>query len=403
MAAPLLQLQRLSQELGNPGVEGLWAAVKKRKLELRKAQVISWVKSRSEKQVLGAPQRAAGKTVSEDDNRGQMDLVDVAGKAGDWKFFLVYVNVFDRMVYAKPLTSKEPLEVMQKLKAILSELPNKPGPRVISSDNGPEFKSKVMFAMLGQRKITQRFKDAGDINALGLIDRQIGLLKARLAELSGRNKKTWSQNLPAALQGLNATPKPDVLHGAAPKDVAGSDEVRFMLYQDQAAAIQQNQKVANARKARLEETMTFRPQLELGKFKRNFQATYGDPKTATSISAGRVKTGDGQSYPLKQIRVVPVGATAVEGPRSNAGDRRKGIGAPILNALEQVLGDEPMSLTKASGLVKDELQSSGKDYNLILKNAKAKLIDLIRLDTDRFQLVERPHGKQTWYYVSSKK
>ena len=56
------------------------------------------MRRKSEKQVLGAPQRAAGKSISEDDNRWQMDLVDVSSAgipAGYWKLFLVAVSVFD--------------------------------------------------------------------------------------------------------------------------------------------------------------------------------------------------------------------------------------------------------------------------------------------------------------------
>jgi hypothetical protein len=36
----------------------------------------------------------------------------------------------------------------------------------------------------------------------------------------------------------------------------------------------------------------------------------------------------------------------------------------------------------------------------VLKKTNGRLIDLIRLSEDRFKLVERPHGTQTWYYVS---
>ena len=108
------ELHRISTELAHPGVEPLWIAVKKRKLAVSKRQVAEYVRHKSEKQVLGAPQRAAGKSVSEDDNRWTMDLVDVSSPAipaGSWKFFLVAVNVFDRFLYARPLSGKDPPEV----------------------------------------------------------------------------------------------------------------------------------------------------------------------------------------------------------------------------------------------------------------------------------------------------
>ena len=89
------ELHQISTQLGHLGIEPLWIAVKRRKLAVSKKQVTDYVREKSQKQVLGAPQRAAGQTISEDDNRWMMDLIDVspaAIPAGSWKFFLVCVN-----------------------------------------------------------------------------------------------------------------------------------------------------------------------------------------------------------------------------------------------------------------------------------------------------------------------
>ena len=118
----LRKLQELSTELGDPGVQALWLAAKRRGLDVQRREVASWVASRSEKQVLAPPQRAAGKTTSEDDNRWQMDLVDVSNApAGGWRFLLVCVNVLDRFMYARPLHTKQPQEVAEKLLEIGTE------------------------------------------------------------------------------------------------------------------------------------------------------------------------------------------------------------------------------------------------------------------------------------------
>mgnify|MGYP000686092372 CR=1 FL=1 len=58
-------------------------------------------------------------------------------------------------------------------------------------------------------------------------------------------------------------------------------------------------------------------------------------------------------------------------------------------------GEELISLTKASGLMRAQLSANGQSYNEILKSTKASLIDLIRIADDRFALVGRPHGPQT--------
>jgi hypothetical protein len=46
------------------------------------------------------------------------------------------------------------------------------------------------------------------------------------------------------------------------------------------------------------------------------------------------------------------------------------------------------------------LRADGRNYDDVLKAARAQLIDLIRLD-DRFELVEgRRTGGKAWYYVA---
>ena len=305
------ELNRISTELGHPGVEALWTAAKRRKLAVKKKQVQEYVRQKSEKQVLGAPQRAAGKSISEDDNRWQMDLIDILGVEGGsryYHFILVVANVFDRYLYARPLLSKNADDVAEKLAEILDQAPKEGRriPQLISSDNGKEFKAEVA-ALLQKKNIVQRFKDPGDLNALGLLDRQIGLLKRKLQEMHMKNKKkTWTANLPAAVKALNATPKPGVLYGASPEEVQTDPEVTFMLMQDQDRAIETNERNAKRKTAAVHESGMFRPQLALGKFKRNYQATYGDPERVRSVNGGRVTSTSGNTYPLKQVKVVPV-------------------------------------------------------------------------------------------------
>ena len=68
----------------------------------------------------------------------------------------------------------------------------------MSSDNGSEFRNWDVKRALDKKNIILRFKDVGDLNALGLLDRTIGLLKKRLAEAHATNKKSWARNLQEA-------------------------------------------------------------------------------------------------------------------------------------------------------------------------------------------------------------
>ena len=293
-------------------------------------------------------------------------------------------------------SGKDPPEVAKKLKEILDAASgdNRKKPQIISSDNGSEFQGEVA-ALLRQKGIVQKFKDAGDLNALGLLDRQIGLLKRKLAEMHATSKKSWAINLQAAVAALNGTPKPAVLHGDAPAEVKDNPKVTFMLMQDQARDLQHNKKVTETKaKAALENT--FRPQVGVTKFKRNYQATYGDPKTTAKVENGRVTATTGETYPLKQIKIVPIGSTAVTAATTHGRKMRDG-GDLILQALQDILRDgEPMALSKAA----KELRETDIDYNAKMKKIGGQLIDLIRGEPSKFKLVQRPHGSQTWYFVS---
>ncbi len=103
------------------------------------------------------------------------------------------------------------------------------------------------------------------------------------------------------------------------------------------------------------------------KFKRNYQATYGDPKTTAKVANGRVTATTGETYPLKQIHIVPVGSTVVTAATTHARKMRDG-GDVILQALEDILRDgEPMAMSKAA----KELRETDIDYNAKMKKWRA--------------------------------
>jgi hypothetical protein len=117
-----------------------------------------------------------------------------------------------------------------------------------------------------------------------------------------------------------------------------------------------------------------------------------------------VTATDGSRHALKQIRTVPVDSSRADPAfaENSAGPARKRQkGAPILDVLAEVLeGEDKVSLTKAAQLMRVRFRADGRDYDLVLKAARAQLIDLIRLD-ERFELVEGGRtGGKAWYYVA---
>jgi hypothetical protein len=410
---PVLESQllaRLSNDLGHPGVAPLWLAVQKKGLKLTRKQVENYVKQKGSKQIFQAVQPAKGKTVSEAlDARWMMDLivfenqpVVVAGRT--FKYILVAVNVFDRYLYASPLETKMQGEVREALAKLLELALRKP--KLISCDQGQEFRGLVGL-MLEKKGIVQKFKDTSDVNGIGVIDKAIQTLKQRLAQLA-TGGGTWASVLAKAVAGINKTPKPGVLHGAAPMEVRDNDDLRFMLLQDQAKNMKHNTALTTRRETAVENTGTFRAPLaeSTGKFKRSYQATYGEPQQVASVSGGTVTDTKGGKHLLKTIKVIPANSSDAEqqfAPGQDKPAKKRLAGGAIIVALVKVLEEAEggqMSISRAAALLKDAMRQDGGNYAETLKKTSGRLIDLIRLSPDRFTLVERPHGTQTWYYVS---
>lgn len=374
------------------------------------------VSQQGERQVFGRLQNAEGKTVSRGANDSwQMDLADLKNQPGTkakkkqdrtYKFFLVVVNTFDRVVYTRALKSKEPWEVKTKLSQILEEAPKKP--KVISSDNGNEFLGEVS-EYLQSKAIAQRFKAVGDQNALGVVDRAIQSIKQTIARMMAddANVDTWVDVLPKATAAYNKTPKAP-LHGAAPKDVRDEPEVKFMLLQDNARKLQHNEQLKDKRVAALREAGAYREPLPeaTSKFKRSFQPTYGPAKQPANISGSTVTAQDGSSVNVKRIRIVPAESSdaAARFGRNEAGPERKRLAAgPVIVRLREILqGREgALSLTRASALLRERMRSEQEKYEEVLSKAKAKLVDVIRLVPQQFKLtVQQRSGGKDWYYVA---
>jgi hypothetical protein len=403
-----MELEQLSRTLGHPGTAPLWLAVKKRGLAITRKQVESYVKKKGEKQVFQAAQPAKGKTVSESlDARWMMDLIQFNNKPVEvgrktLRFILVAVNVFDRYLYALPLESKEPKEVLEALTKLITVAPRKP--KLISSDDGLEFKG-VVSAYLTRRGIVQKFKDTADVNGLGMIDKAIQSLKVRLAEATTVPGKTWASELARIVNGFNNTPKSGVLHGATPKEVRGDEDIRFMLLQDQAKKMGHNTALTVRRTSALQDAGAFRAPVPVAgnTFTKSYQAKYGAKKEAASVSAGTVTDSQGVKHALKSIQVIPVNSSepAPSGLAAAKPLKKRVAGGNLAEMLLVIMRREggPMSLTRAATLLKEQLRQTSEDYDELLKKSGGKLADVIRLSPGLKLVGKTPGSKQSWYYV----
>ncbi len=366
------------------------------------------MKKKGEKQVFQAVQPARGKTVSESlDSRFMMDLIQFNTKPVEvgsktWRFVLVVINVFDRYLYALPLETKEPKEVVEALAKLINSAARKPN--IISTHDVLECKGPVS-AYLTRRDIAQKFKDTADVNGLGLIDKAIQSLKVRLAEATTVAGKTWVSELARTVNGFNNTPKSGILHGAAPKEVRGSEDIRFLLLQDQAKNMEHNRALTARRTAAIQDSGSFRAPVKVvnNTFTRSYQATYGAKKEAANVKAGTVTDTQGVKHSLKSIQVIPANSSE-PGPSQLAAAKpvkKRIAGGNIAETLITILRRDggPMSLTRAATLLKEQLRQTGEDYDEALKKTGGRLVDLIRLSPGLKLVGKTSDSTQAWYYV----
>jgi hypothetical protein len=410
--AELRLLEALSDELGNPGIGPLWLATKRKAINVTKKQVEAFVKRQGEKQIFQAVQPAKGKTVSESqDARWMMDLVvfykqPVVVAGVTLRYILVCINVFDRYLYAETIKSKESKDVAVALAAIFRRA--KKLPKLISSDQGTEFQNDIP-ELLRKNNIAHKQKAVGDVNAIGVVDKAIQSLKQKIAQMVTRSG-TWASVLPRAVASMNKSPKSGLLHGLAPEEVRDGDPaVQFMMLQDNEKKMNHNTALGERRTTALAQTDTFRAPLpgSTSKFKRSYQATYGEQLKVRTVEAGTVTDTAGGKHALKSIKVIPLNSSDAAqrlNPNETKADKKRQLGASIMAMLEVVLGEEDdekkLSLARAAFLMKDRMRLNGEDYSVALKKTGLSLIELVRLSSDRFELLPLEDGSKPWYYVS---
>ena len=110
---------------------------------------------------------------------------------------------------------------------------------------------------------------------------------------------------------------------------------------------------------------------------------------------------------IKRIKIVPADSKDAQGrfAQNTAGPERKRRDAgPIIMALQQELDgrETALSLTKASELLRERmLRTEPESYDAVLRKAKAKLVDIIRLAPEQFKLtVQQRTGGKEFYYVA---
>ena len=126
-----------------------------------------------------------------------------------------------------------------------------------------------------------------------------------------------------------------------------------------------------------------------------------------SVKGGTVTAQGGSRTDVKRIKIVPAessDAQATFGQNTAGPERKRQAAGPIIARLQELLEgrETPVSLTKASQLLREQMRTESQSYDSVLEKAKARLVDIIRLVPEQFKLTiqQRAGLNPSLFYVS---
>ena len=135
-----------------------------------------------------------------------------------YSFILVIIDVFTKMVYARPVKRKDKFSVSLALESILSELQHYPN--TLITDEGLEFYNRNVQEVLDKFAI-HHYSIKTKMKA-SVVERFIRTLRSKLEKyFSQNNTKNWLTVLPQFIHNYNNTPHRTI--GMAPSKVTDSN------------------------------------------------------------------------------------------------------------------------------------------------------------------------------------
>lgn len=144
-------------------------------------------------------------------DRVQIDLISMRDKAvvyndRTYKYILTAVDVFSRFLFLEAIERKTAKHVAKALKGIFSQHGY---PRIVQSDNGPEFRGQVQ-RLLAKKKVKVLKGRPYHPQSQGRVERQNRSVKSKIRYDSLKKAKkghNWVQELPSVAHSLNDQPK----------------------------------------------------------------------------------------------------------------------------------------------------------------------------------------------------
>ncbi len=187
------------------GIDALYRFVKKDGVyDLDKYTIQSWLRENetySTHVAKNRPQHWYGITAPNPGYQYDVDTGFFDFGDGEFKKFIVMVDVFSRKAAARPVKDLKARTVKQALQEMLDEL----GPvAILRSDRGTEYKNRTVSSMLKRRNIKQVFSFPPYKSAMA--EAMIKQIKNRLYKiLQSKGRQDWWKYLSKVMQSYNAS------------------------------------------------------------------------------------------------------------------------------------------------------------------------------------------------------
>jgi hypothetical protein len=274
--------EKLRQHLVN---EGHTISLKDAR-SVTRAQPVKQVFSKSPWTKKNAGQIAALKL----NDRWVGDLVQETGRpVQGYSWILVVQDIFSRKLYARPLRSKQPADVVAGLRSIFQEAGDEP--KSFDTDRGREFYGPVQ-TLLRQRGIDHFMSHPLQRNAHATLDRAIASLRQTMSrmQIEDREGDDWVAVLDRAVDAYNRTSHA-ALGPASPDDVGGSELLQRVMERENAQKSHQNALKAQKIRADFENAGHFRLPAHPAQRQRGHQVRWG-PAQAVALGSRLGKVED---------------------------------------------------------------------------------------------------------------
>ena len=343
----------LQAELAFPAPARLQAALRKEGINVPLDEIRKITSSSGTRQVHQPPPKYQGHiTAAKIDDRWAADLLSFEARPATrpaklYRHVLLVQDIFSRYLWAVALSTKS--ETRAAFESIIDQGRK---PRELNTDKGSEFTNREFQSMLSRRTIQHKLKVG--LNDIATIDRAGGVLKEMLSRRMSELGGDWLTHLEPTVMAYNKLDH-SALHGNAPGEVAGDDELRFRLRVENANNRAENVQRSHDRDKKLEEKGGFRTLKEPLAFKRRAGIANwsSDVHVVDSVGGGQVQDTEGKTFDTRLV--LPVNAASSSPMQVFAGgsaprdDRRRVLSRDYLRPLKTLIANSGgMNMGQAS-------------------------------------------------------